>query len=439
MGEAVVNSRKGSAIDMTGQNGLRGLLSIWIVVFHCLYYDHNPIDLQGSSLMPLFFLLSGFSLTIGYYKKIMNPSIPQVYPLPSTQAGNGKDVSTFDWWRFMYLRLVRVLPVYVIANALCYPAFFQGFGAFDPKDTSLLINTTLTTFIPVATWLGGFLGMPFDGPAWTVCTLIGMWLFFPSVLRWLANKSDHALLQWIRYFYWIQMIVLIVVFVVLLIVLGGNFWPAFICSTMHPLSRLPVFAMGVAAGILTLRHPPNHDSLVDKRIEVKSTGEEGKKDEYAVVPTADEEVAAVAAANATPAKEVTHMPWFQDGAWYMPLSWFFCGCCVSKDDPSSVVLENTTYASLGPVEATSLLHTQALSMFGLTAFTVIIDIIARYAGGADGIMGSIWLQALNPFAQLSFIVALTRCDQPTDSTGGNYRRIRASWLAFVPHVSVVVM
>lgn len=34
-----------------------------------------------------------------------------------------------------------------------------------------------------------------------------------------------------------------------------GYWPAFATGTMNPFSRLPVFLMGVYAGILSLRHP----------------------------------------------------------------------------------------------------------------------------------------------------------------------------------------
>ena len=49
--------------------GLRGIAALWVMIFHCVIYSTTPIDLQGSSIMPLFFLLSGVTLTIGYYEQ----------------------------------------------------------------------------------------------------------------------------------------------------------------------------------------------------------------------------------------------------------------------------------------------------------------------------------------------------------------------------------
>jgi peptidoglycan/LPS O-acetylase OafA/YrhL len=48
--------------DLSSHNGLRGFAAVWVMVFHTLIFSKRPIDLQGSSLMPLFFMLSGFTL-----------------------------------------------------------------------------------------------------------------------------------------------------------------------------------------------------------------------------------------------------------------------------------------------------------------------------------------------------------------------------------------
>lgn len=54
--------------------GLRGVAAVWIVLFHSFHYSKiNYINLQGSTLMPLFFLLSGFTLTIGTHILMYSP------------------------------------------------------------------------------------------------------------------------------------------------------------------------------------------------------------------------------------------------------------------------------------------------------------------------------------------------------------------------------
>ena len=52
---------------VAAHTGMRGLLALWIVIFHSLFYSVGW-NLHGSALIPLFFLLSGYSLAIGYGK-----------------------------------------------------------------------------------------------------------------------------------------------------------------------------------------------------------------------------------------------------------------------------------------------------------------------------------------------------------------------------------
>ena len=45
-------------------DGLRGLVSVYITLFHAFHYSTWNISLAGSTQMPLFFMLSGFVLAI---------------------------------------------------------------------------------------------------------------------------------------------------------------------------------------------------------------------------------------------------------------------------------------------------------------------------------------------------------------------------------------
>lgn len=98
------------------------------------------------------------------------------------------------------------------------------------------------------------------------------------LLRYYSKKSDEDLLISIQCLYWLQMWIAIVV-VVALLILGLGFYPAFGLATWQLIARLPVFAMGVCAGVLCLRHPHATDM----------------------------------------------MPWFSDDTWYLPIR-YLCSC-----------------------------------------------------------------------------------------------------------------
>ena len=63
--------------------------------------------------MPLFFLLSGFSCTLGYGRKMYMRATGCCGPCKTTgrQCENAEE-EIFDSWRFYFNRMTRLLPVY---------------------------------------------------------------------------------------------------------------------------------------------------------------------------------------------------------------------------------------------------------------------------------------------------------------------------------------
>ena len=109
-------------------NGLRGLFSFHVMAFHaCLYIngDVTPkLNLNANADMPLFFLLSGFSLTLAYGKTLWNGSTRCCFGC-KTGSSDGVDVESpeqrpkiFDSWEFYKKRLIRILPLHYLALIL---------------------------------------------------------------------------------------------------------------------------------------------------------------------------------------------------------------------------------------------------------------------------------------------------------------------------------
>ena len=59
-------------------DGVRGLAALWIMLFHSVFYSDANVDghasLNGSMLMTLFFVLSGFSLAITEGRTLWGPT-----------------------------------------------------------------------------------------------------------------------------------------------------------------------------------------------------------------------------------------------------------------------------------------------------------------------------------------------------------------------------
>jgi peptidoglycan/LPS O-acetylase OafA/YrhL len=206
------------------------LLAFYIMLFHALSFSVGW-NLQGSALMPVFFLLAGYSLAIVYGRR-----------------------PGFDVRHYYRNRFARIAPVYYVTMLLALPLAVFGHGWVSPSEIGGALATNL---FAVQMW-SGFPPLSFVGPAWTISTLVFFYLVFPWLLQWHQKQSDRALSRWIT--------ILAVVQAVVFFALGFAIepvdrWWAFWASHAWPISRLPVFDMGLVAGLLMLRQDrPDRDS-----------------------------------------------------------------------------------------------------------------------------------------------------------------------------------
>eukprot|EP00971_Amphidinium_carterae_P097440 1928274-Amphidinium_carterae.1 len=155
----------------------------------------------------------------------------------------------FDTWSLMKRRFGRVGPMYYSACLLAAPMQLLGWGYICPRDTfhqAASVVSSLTFTSPTFLY---YFGPVVACPGWTVCTLMGIWLFAG---RWLAQAqrmSDEQLVRAIRSCHLVQF-----VFCWLTVPLERKigYWRAFAFCTQHPLTRAPVFLMGLYAGLLAV-------------------------------------------------------------------------------------------------------------------------------------------------------------------------------------------
>ena len=226
---------------VTAHTGMRGLLALWIVVFHCLYYSLGW-SLHGSALMPLFFLLSGYSLAITYGKtEYKSRSLDD-------DKERRKQRSKFDFRSFYQNRFARIAPIYYVATLIALPLSIFGHGWTPPAEIGWAVATNV---LAVQMW-DGWLEPLLVGPGWTISTLAFFYLIFPWLLKRHQGRTDRSLNRWIT----ALMVVQIIVYFGLSAAVYSStldvtrmFWFAH----AWPLSRVPVFEMGLVAGLLVLR------------------------------------------------------------------------------------------------------------------------------------------------------------------------------------------
>ncbi|MDJ0827730.1 MAG: acyltransferase [Rhodobacter sp.] len=200
--------------------GLRGLLTGWIVLFHAVIFSVGW-NLHGSALMPVFYLLAGYSLALTY--------------------GGGVAPR-----RFYRNRVARIAPVYYVAMLIALPLAVAGRSWVPPEWIPWTLATNL---FAVQMWIS-WVPVSFVGPAWTISTLAFFYVLFPWLLRWHERQSDAVLRRWLIGLFCAQFAIY---FGISFAVGPYNESQAFWAAHAWPVSRLPVFEMALVAGILVRR------------------------------------------------------------------------------------------------------------------------------------------------------------------------------------------
>ncbi len=143
--------------------------------------------------MPLFFLLSGFCLTIGYGKTPLYSGLGLCLPCGGSNEAAAEDEKNkppkFATWRFFRNRFSRILPVYYTCMILATPLIFLGYSTLAPTD-SRTIPGALEAIFGMSTMVIVH-GVGPNGPGWTICTLFMFYLVYPWQVTILILDVNH--------------------------------------------------------------------------------------------------------------------------------------------------------------------------------------------------------------------------------------------------------
>jgi len=232
-------------VDTVATTGLRGILSVHIMIFHSFLYSKWNLNLLGSVQMPFFFLISGYVFGLSEGRKLYERT-----PCCGEMKSANADKDQFNGKHFYQRRIARTLPLYYLTNLLCVPLVYLGHSSIQKGTSGEIIAYVLTAFVST-TWLG--LPIVLNGPSWFVSTIWFFYWIFPSLLPRLQRLTNSQKQKWIRRCYWIQMgiaVLLHLVWTLAIPDIDGMSGIGFYFATFWPPSRLPVFVMGVLAGLL---------------------------------------------------------------------------------------------------------------------------------------------------------------------------------------------
>lgn len=149
-----------------------------------------------------------------------------------------------------------------LCHLVAVPSIFLGYNHFPPEDMANLLGGIASIFC-VQTWIVIF-GFGPNPPSWTISTLVFFYLTFPSLVKYAEKQSNAKLTLLMTFSHYLQLFVGITLYNCVPKVgqMELNFWLA----TAHPLSRLPVFFMGICSAILVMRWKSgNVDALQGKQ------------------------------------------------------------------------------------------------------------------------------------------------------------------------------
>ena len=164
--------------EIKALTGLRIIAALWVVLFHFrpllwaasprLQDDLAPLLNAGAQGVDLFFILSGFVLTWNYLDR-MGPS----FSMRAT-------------WHFLWLRLSRVFPIYLVTMhiAALWIIFTLHVGTTPSPDVA---NVTAISYLRqlfmVQLWFAPFFDeTSWDGPAWSISAEWLAYLLFASLI-----------------------------------------------------------------------------------------------------------------------------------------------------------------------------------------------------------------------------------------------------------------
>lgn len=158
-----------SSGEITSLTGLRGIAACLVMVYHFVQDGmfstetlHGPARvfmLHGYLAVDLFFVLSGFVMALSYSRTF--------------QAGYGLR----DYGGFLYKRLARVYPVYLVATAATLALAHIGAA----RQVSATPAMLLWNLLMIQGWGSGG-AQSFVAAAWSISTEFGAYLLFPALL-----------------------------------------------------------------------------------------------------------------------------------------------------------------------------------------------------------------------------------------------------------------
>ncbi len=153
-------------------DGIRGVAALLVVSRHAADF-FAPVRAQESYLaVDVFFVLSGVVLAQAYGGKLAR--------------------GTMGVWHFLWIRVVRVWPLYLLGTAISLVAGVTGLIDFGSGRLLAYYAGMALLMIPNP-GVGTFDVFPLNNPAWSLALEMGVNVFYGVAARWLSTRRVLAI------------------------------------------------------------------------------------------------------------------------------------------------------------------------------------------------------------------------------------------------------
>lgn len=186
-------------------------LSTWRFIFILMiFFHHVEVYPGGGGLagVAFFFVLGGFTLTLGYSDKVIE--------------------SDFNYCRYLKRRLIKFYPLHWLVLFLFVPLLYLCSVAISIK-TFIPNFLLLQSFIPIKEFYYSY-----NSPSWYLCNTVFFAILFPFIYRALSRLKG---IQWL----WVVVLYLVVIITECFI--PEKYWQPILY--INPIMRLFDFIVGV--------------------------------------------------------------------------------------------------------------------------------------------------------------------------------------------------
>ena len=248
---AARRTHSGVRVRTEAFDAVRGFGALQVAVGHFFSFwargDGDGLELGGGNAVLMFFVMSGFVMTVGYAGK--GPADGGCCGASCCRGFGGG--FAIDFWA---RRVARIGPLYWLSVLLYLPLAWQEMRYLpdDGARTFAIFGSLVSTLLFAQTWLasvGIYFAGAINGPLWSIGAQFHFYWLFPSLVDRMHTARSRCRLIAEGGTWWLLYVLLWILSALLYSGFATDFLVAgYLAAHVVPWNKLPLFLLGMIAG-----------------------------------------------------------------------------------------------------------------------------------------------------------------------------------------------